>query len=150
GNISGVRNFAGGLIGLNRGDLTESFSTGSVTATTRYIGGLVGYQYIGSISQSFSTGDAVGTDTVGGLVGELNSGTADSIQTSYAYGRAVRATGSSGDPLKFGGIFGVTSDSAIVAATVYRRQVSPVIEQAGGDVAGHASNGNGVGSFNNS
>ncbi len=53
-----------------------------VNGTGDYIGGLVGYNRIGNITMSYSTGTIVGDEYVGGLVGE--SADAGSIATSYS------------------------------------------------------------------
>ncbi|AFV22853.1 GLUG domain protein [Methanolobus psychrophilus R15] len=78
-NITGGDN-VGGLVGENYGGtITDSHSTGDVTGEN-YVGGLVGYND-GAITDSYSTGDVTGTgDDVGGLVG-LNTGT---IENSYS------------------------------------------------------------------
>jgi len=83
GSVNGVSD-VGGLVGSNRansgtsngvrtnGIISNSYvSTGSVSSTGNYVGGLVGYNDFGTISNSHvDTGTAVnGVDYVGGLVG---------------------------------------------------------------------------------
>jgi filamentous hemagglutinin family protein len=87
-NVSGL--YGGGLIGaieLNRTapvTVTGSYATGTVTgAAAPYVGGLVGSNTGGSISQSYATGSVTGFEYVGGLVGENLGGT---ITQSYATG----------------------------------------------------------------
>jgi len=56
----------GGLVGENRGDITDSYNSGDVSSTgigtntnydgTNVVGGLVGAQYSGTISNSYNTG----------------------------------------------------------------------------------------------
>ncbi|MFN6265190.1 MAG: MBG domain-containing protein [Alphaproteobacteria bacterium] len=73
----------GGLVGDNRGNITQSYATGAVTGNIA-VGGLVGGNAAGgSIEQSYATGAVVGSGLyVGGLVG-VNGGT---ITQAYATG----------------------------------------------------------------
>jgi len=82
-NIKGAGLFVGGLVGRNRGNITTSYSTGTVTGDQK-VGGLVGINYgsIATIATSYSTGTVTGDQEVGGLVG-ANYG---SIATSYSSG----------------------------------------------------------------
>ena len=68
-------NFVGSLAGFSRGRITNCCSTGSVSGTGDYVGGLVGQNYYeGSITYSYNNGMVSGTgDHTGGLVG-LNAG----------------------------------------------------------------------------
>ncbi len=85
GSVSGSTSFVGGLIGYNYngGTVTKSWSTGTVSASTQYAGGLVGYNHSAAIVDCWSSANATG-EFGGGLVG-LNKG---SIQTSYSSGNA--------------------------------------------------------------
>ncbi|NVN03956.1 two-partner secretion domain-containing protein, partial [Asaia spathodeae] len=93
---SGARGNIGGLVGYNNGNITNSFSSGTVTVSTSSTGsrsgGLVGINYVGiesSYSNStVSTSDATGT--VGGLVG-LNSG--GTVNNAYSIGNVTGASG---------------------------------------------------------
>ena len=58
----------GGLVGVNAGRITTSYSTGAVSGQ-RVVGGLVGLT-TGSISMCYSTGMVTADQNVGGLVGE--------------------------------------------------------------------------------
>ncbi len=72
----------GGLVGFNnRGTITNSYATGSVSGD-RYVGGLVGYNLNGIITNSYAAGSVSANRNVGGLVGR-NVGT---ITNSYAAG----------------------------------------------------------------
>ncbi len=62
----------GGLVGYNSGEISNSYSTGSVSGTD-YTGGLVGDNE-GVITNSYSTGSVSGISFIGGLVGHQNSG----------------------------------------------------------------------------
>jgi len=57
----------GGLVGYNRGTVSNCYSTGNVTGDCR-VGGLVGRNY-GTVRNSYSTGGVIGYGEVGGLVG---------------------------------------------------------------------------------
>jgi len=70
----------GGLVGWNRGTMSNSYSTGRVTGGWR-VGGLVGHNS-GNVSNSYSTGRVIGYGSVGGLVG-WNRGT---VTDSYSSG----------------------------------------------------------------
>jgi hypothetical protein len=68
-NITGSGNYVGGLVGDNRGTVTQCYSTGTVSGYG-YVGGLVGCNDVsGWIATSYSSGSVTGTWTVGGLVG---------------------------------------------------------------------------------
>ncbi|RXE46773.1 GLUG motif-containing protein [Chromohalobacter israelensis] len=75
----------GGLVGYNdSGTITDVYATGSVTGEFEKVGGLVGYNDGGTIIQSYAAGD-VSSDVIfaGGLVGYNVDGT---ISQSYATG----------------------------------------------------------------
>jgi filamentous hemagglutinin family protein len=78
----------GGLVGYNDGgSITQSYATGAVTGVDG-VGGLVGYN-LGTITQAYATGAVVGSGNyIGGLVGfNTSSGTSTgSITQSYATG----------------------------------------------------------------
>jgi hypothetical protein len=84
-NMTGSYYAVGGLVGDNLGNITTSYSTGTVTGYN-YVGGLVGYNNYGDISASYSTSTtsaaSSGNQAVGGLVG-VDAG---SITTSYSSG----------------------------------------------------------------
>ena len=72
----------GGLVGMNGGNISYCYSTGIVTGMSP-VGGLVGFDYFGTVSDSYSTGSVSGQDGVGGLVGANGLGT---VSNSYATG----------------------------------------------------------------
>ena len=76
----------GGLAGSNySSNVSNSYSTGSVSGNNAHIGGLVGNNNSGStVSNSYSTGSVSGDDNVGGLVGYNNSGS--TVENSYSTG----------------------------------------------------------------
>ncbi|MFO7773997.1 MAG: GLUG motif-containing protein [Dehalococcoidia bacterium] len=80
----------GGLVGLNAGNVTNSYCTGNVTGSSR-VGGLVGFN-IALVSNCYSSGNVTGDDIlVGGLVG-YNTGI---VSNSYS-GASVSGDGGVG------------------------------------------------------
>ena len=90
----------GGLVGSAYGDVSYSYALGNVigdvdhsSAGNDNLGGLIGYQYDGSVSKSMALGSVSGTSKLGGLVGRFDG---TKISQSYANGNV---TGSYyGDP----------------------------------------------------
>jgi len=79
-NITAPSN-VGGLVGYNReGTVSNCYATGSVTGNGS-IGGLAGQNY-GTVSNSYSIGSVIGSSSVGGLLGH-NMGT---VRNSYSTG----------------------------------------------------------------
>ena len=80
----------GGLVGLNAGNISDSYCSGSVTGNTR-VGGLVGFN-IALVSNCYSSGNVTGHEIlVGGLIG-YNTGI---VSNSYS-GAGVRGDGGVG------------------------------------------------------
>jgi len=102
--VSGV-NHVGGLVGENHGTVNNSYSTGSVSGTYDFVGGLVGKNYEGIVSNSYSTVRVRGgRDHVGGLVGRSGYGT---ISNSYSTGSV------NGSRNYVGGLVGQSGDIII-------------------------------------
>ena len=84
---------AGGLVGYNDGNITDSYATGNVSGNVGNrigeFGGLAGHMCGGAITNSYATGNVAGEATgsgfgmIGGLVGASASG---NITNSYATG----------------------------------------------------------------
>ena len=129
GTVTGRDNHAGGLVGQNSGIIMASYATGDVVGyvviivdddgveVDEYIvsdntGGLVGYNFNGTITSSYAMGDVDGGGGVGvgGLVGrnEVNS----SITSSYATGDV------SGDS-DVGGLVGSEIADSTVTSSYY-------------------------------
>jgi hypothetical protein len=71
-NIAGSGSYIGGLVGFNHdGTVTQCYSTGAVSGTYD-VGGLMGWNYWGTVTQCYSTGTASGRSNIGGLVGYSN------------------------------------------------------------------------------
>ena len=93
-DIAGQRAVGSLIGGLNYGILSGCYTEGGSVSGDLYVGGLVGYNYQGTITSSFCTGEVtgigpVGRLVVGGLVGwnntESNSMRA-AIMNCYATG----------------------------------------------------------------
>ncbi|MBV1756301.1 MAG: S-layer homology domain-containing protein [Dethiosulfatibacter sp.] len=100
----------GGLVGLNYGRISSSFSASNVTGNN-YIGGLVGYNYWGGINEiidSYARGSVTGNQYVGGLAGYNFYST---ITNSYA-------TGLVDGNIDTGGLVGL-SDSGTITSSYY-------------------------------
>ena len=85
GTIEGARR-VGGLIGENRGEIINSYAKNEVSGSGIRVGGLVGLNSVGTIRNSYASGDVISTAinyVVGGLVGEITTGT---ILNTYATG----------------------------------------------------------------
>ena len=91
GPVLGIHD-VGGLVGRNEGTVSQSYSTGSVGGYGS-VGGLVGWNE-GTVIQSYSTGLVAGNVSVGGLVGD-NYGSGATITQSYSTG-SVEGDGSVG------------------------------------------------------
>ena len=112
---------AGGLAGENFSTISNSSAAGAVTTTFNQpgsadiVGGLVGQNDGGTISNSYATGAASGTSVLaGGLVGD-NVYTGASISNSYATG-SVTATGSGSFA---GGLVGFNEANATIGNNSY-------------------------------
>jgi len=93
----------GGLVGGNDGNVTDSYSTGSVTGNQE-AGGLVGGNWQGTVSNSYSDSTVSGDNWgYGGLVG-MNLGT---VSNSYS-------TGSVTGPWVAGGLVGDNRGGSVV------------------------------------
>jgi hypothetical protein len=81
GSVTGYGSLVGGLVGLFYGNVSNSHSTASITGNNsfHYVGGLVGLGY--SVSNSYATGNVTGGYYVGGLVGGGYS-----VSNSYSTG----------------------------------------------------------------
>lgn len=95
-----AKEVVGGLVGYNsHGSISNSYSKGNVVGTYGFVGGLVGRTYGGSISKSYSEGVVRGgSNSIGGLVGYQEWGT-----TSNSYS-TVNVDGSN----SVGGLVGNT------------------------------------------
>ena len=123
-NISGSGDTYGGLFGYtgsqaeisNMGLTNASVTvTSPSTSSSSYGGGLVGYNYLGTVSNSYTTGavetSAASSSYGGGLVGYNKQGT---ISNSYATGEVTSSTSDASYSYSYGGgLVGYNSFGAI-------------------------------------
>lgn len=87
GVIKYGHNQVGGLIGRNQGgNVTDCYAHGKVYGSNVRSGGLLGINNNGLVSRCWSTADVYGYNQAGGLVGRNTLGT---IEDSYASGNAI-------------------------------------------------------------
>jgi PGF-pre-PGF domain-containing protein len=99
-NVSG-KSYVGGLVGRDDyGTVSNCYSTGLVSGSINYVGGLVGFNNYGTVSNSYATGSVSGNDGIGGLVGVNNN--AATVSNSYS-------TGTVSGNLNSGGLVGQSS-----------------------------------------
>ncbi len=119
-NIIGT-DLVGGLVGENRGTVSNSSAMGTMSGGST-VGGLVGYNYEGMVSNSYANVDVSGTGIyVGGLVGE-NRGT---VENSYAMGTVSGA-------FNVGGLVGFSSSEGTVSSSSADGTVSGGSHNTGG------------------
>ena len=82
-SITGSGRYVGGLVGDSfSGSVSNCYSSGDVTGGY-FVGGLVGYNFYGSVSNCYSSGTVSGGERVGGLVGDSYY---DSVSNCYSSG----------------------------------------------------------------
>ena len=108
----------GGLLGFNRyGIVSNCYSTGAV-AGEQYIGGLVGYNEDGMVSGCYSSGAVTGTSWgVGGLIGENHEGSISNCFSTGAVEGFYRVGGLIG-VTEWGSVSNCCSLGAVTGATV--------------------------------
>ncbi len=72
GSVSGAE-YTSGLVGYNSATVNNCYSTGSVSGTGSYVGGLVGYNYFGTVNYSFWNIETSGKSTSNGGTGETTA-----------------------------------------------------------------------------
>ncbi|TBV01674.1 MBG domain-containing protein [Phytopseudomonas dryadis] len=119
GSVQGANN-VGGLVGGNSGSIDDAHASGSVSSsgsgsgTNNDLGGLVGYNDGGTISNAYATGSVTSSDVnsyLGGLVGYNNYGT---ITNAYATGSGTGSGTSTANYL--GGLVGYNNYGTITNA----------------------------------
>jgi hypothetical protein len=92
-NMTGSGDYVGGLVGENYfGIITASYSSGSISGTGS-VGGLVGYSKEGRIATSYSSGTVIGTERVGGLVGGNGGDVTQCFWDTQTSGQTTSAAG---------------------------------------------------------
>ena len=106
GSVSGNR-FMGGLIGYNLYGCTiaNCYSGEDVNGKAEIIGGLIGYNYTGTIHNCYATGNVTGNKHVGGLTGYNNE--LSTIDHCHATGNVTA------NDINCGGLVGYNYNSTI-------------------------------------
>ena len=92
GVVSATGHYVGGLVGLNSSVLTACYSTGTFNGNSA-VGGLVGHNN-GSVDNCYSSGSVSGTSDVGGLIGSYYQGsTRSSFWDTETSGQTISAGG---------------------------------------------------------
>jgi hypothetical protein len=84
-NIMGAE-CVGGVVGLSRGTVSDSYANGTVTGRYRQAGGLVGSNFGGAVSNSYATTSVTCHESAGGLVGDSDGTVSNSY---YNYDEAL-------------------------------------------------------------
>ncbi|SES10285.1 The GLUG motif-containing protein [Gracilibacillus ureilyticus] len=79
------RNCVGGLVGRNYGHIDHSFVTGSVIGNGYFIGGLVGVNETGTLTNSNASGSVIGNNTVPDNPSSITMTSADSGTTAFIF-----------------------------------------------------------------
>ncbi|WP_081927195.1 GLUG motif-containing protein [Halobellus rufus] len=95
GDVNGSER-VGGLVGRLDGTTTESHASGDATGSDSYVGGLIGINNVGDVSESYATGSVTGESRLGGFVGRnlgeisdaFAAGVVDNGQDAYVGGFA--------------------------------------------------------------
>lgn len=130
--------FTGGLVGYNKGIISNSYTTGIVSTDAYNLGGLVGYGYEGTISDSYSTATVISTSTdydtsYGGLVGTNNGSDGTGlIENCFATGDVIGVGSENGAGGDAGGLVGYNEGGTITDS------------YATGDVTGFDSSAGGL------
>ena len=125
----------GGLVGWSEGDVSDSYSTGSVTGD-EYVGGLVGKSY-STVSNSYSTGSVTGEDFIGGLVGQNHR--RGNVSNSYSTGNVTGQEAVGG--LVGVNYFGIVSNSYSSGSVAGGYVVGGLVGGNAGDVSDCYSTG---------
>ena len=129
----------GGLIGFNmKGTVSDSYSTSSVTGNSS-VGGLAGWN-LGPVSNSYSTGSVSGNWSVGGLVGW----NFDTVSNSYS---SANVTGTSGVGGLVGSGAGTVSNCYATSSVSGDSSVGGLMGDNGGTVLNSYSTGSVTGNY---
>ncbi|MFM7155672.1 MAG: beta strand repeat-containing protein, partial [Bacteroidota bacterium] len=118
----------GGLIGVTYGPVSLCYSTGSVTSTTKDVGGLIGEIGVnGSAEKCYTRATVESTqDNVGGLVGQANG----NVTNCFAVANVKAA-------YDVGGLVGVTRGTCIVSFSYAASRVVNTTDNNTGGIIGN-------------
>jgi hypothetical protein len=134
GNIYGIGGVIGGLVGyIELGEITNCFSNSVVTGRNS-VGTLIGSGFQSIVVESYSTGSAIGEESVGGMIGLDESGT---FENCYSLSNITRISDSS--ETSFGGFIGYTegwtdiNNSYSIGRVIYEDTSNPTNKGFSGD-----------------
>jgi filamentous hemagglutinin family protein len=140
-NISGHYD-VGALIGYSNNAVLSSYATGQITGASNNVGGLIGTNDGGNVTNSYFLGAVTGADHVGGLVGTNVNGQLSVGQINHSYAR-----GSVNGNNDIGGLVGLSQDG-VIHGSYATSDVTATGNEAGGLVGGNTTQGVVVGNFN--
>ncbi len=101
GNVVGGEYVGGfsGYSGSNYGgeQISNCYATGNVAGSGIFVGGLVGYNFLGSINNCYSKGSVSGSSPVGGLVGYNYLSSSSSFWDTQTSGQSSSGSGDAGE-----------------------------------------------------
>lgn len=101
GNVVGGEYVGGftGYSGSNYGgeQISNCYALGNVVASGNFVGGLVGYNFLGSVSNCYSKGSVSGSSLVGGLVGNNYISSSGSFWDTQTSGQSSSGSGDAGE-----------------------------------------------------
>ncbi|MEI8377880.1 MAG: GLUG motif-containing protein [bacterium] len=126
GSINATNNYAGGFVGLNNGAVLSSYCTGDTSNSATYTGGFAGGNSTGgTITSSYSTGSAKGTNSVGGFAG---FNTNNAVITSSSSSGKVTGT------INLGGFLGLLTTGTVDNTNFWNKDTSGRSTSAGAAV----------------
>jgi hypothetical protein len=142
GTISASGSYIGGIAGAvvrdnsttNLAHIKQCFVTGKITSTLDYVGGIVG-QIVGKVSESYTTGNIVGQDKVGGIAARIihNGSFTSTVENCYATGDITGNGTTYGD---VGGIVGYAVATSSLTHTVKNCYSTGVVYNTKGEYTG--------------
>ena len=163
GTVNGTGENIGGVTGYTNDILVNCMNSGTVTGsgTARYVGGIIGYNFTGTIKDCVNIGSVSGDSFLGGVAG-WNSGAISNCRNGQYKGAAVNTvTGAS----FIGGIAGQNNNGTITNCTNYNTVTGTGTDIGGivgynsytavannvneGDISGNSEVGGIVGSIDN-
>ena len=100
---------SGGVVGDNYGVIRDSYNAGTVTGGV-CTGGVVGWNYDGTVSNCYNTGTVSGSGDVGGVAGYNNSSNTHAATVKSSYNTGTVINDGSGN---VGGVIGVIESGSV-------------------------------------
>ena len=120
-DITGLT-YVGGLLGVNfEGTISNCYASGDIKSTNMYCGGLLGFNHEGLVSNSYATSTVTGNQYVGGFIGGSRL---HLISNCYASGSVIGYDG-------VGGFVGLNMNYGIISGSYSTGSVSGTISVGG-------------------